>query len=180
MFPAERILRRSEEVGCSENSGLASRTAFRAAVPGTSRTAAIAIGRALGTAMLALQRTAFRASALMWLMLLVLRRPRRVGVLVPLRLAFGTAPLPSLPLALLNLAFRGAIGLPVPGGRANLEFVQLVPFLVSPIPVRNGKQFTNPTTHLVWLHIIHRVIMNHTSIAVQPDPDGITPIIASF
>lgn len=116
--------------------------------------------------MLPLQWTAFRTPAFLLKVLRVLR-PGDV-VLVSLRLAFGAMSLSALPLTLFHLPFQRAIGFPVPGSRANFEFVQLVPFLIGPVPLRNGKQFADPTTHIVWLHIIHTRIMDHTSVIVQP------------
>ncbi len=93
----------------------------------------------------------------------------RVAVLPPtllpmlplLRHSTGT----PVPLALLR-----SVIVAVSRSGPDLEFVQLVPFCVGSVAIRNREQFTNPTTHFNWLHFIHVVIMTHSSPLLQPFP----------
>lgn len=80
---------------------------------------------------------------------------------------FWPAPLSHLPLTFFRLAFLATIVVAIPRSRPDFEFVQLVPFRIGTITLRNGEQLANPTTHLDWLHIIHLNIMNHSATPVQ-------------
>ena len=56
---------------------------------------------------------------------------------------------------------------PVSGSRADLQFIEFVPFSVGTITLRNGKKFANPATRIDGLRIIHADIMNHSVPVVQ-------------
>ena len=51
--------------------------------------------------------------------------------------------------------------------RTDFEFVQLVPFRIGTITIRNGKQFANPATNIKWLWIVHDGIMTQSGSCIQ-------------
>ena len=71
-------------------------------------------------------------------------------------------------LTLVRLPILRSVRLPVARGRADFEFVQLVPLFVGTIPFRDGVEFSNPATRINWLRIIHGDIMNYSRDFVQP------------
>ena len=70
-------------------------------------------------------------------------------------------------LTLLLLSIGLAIRNPISRSRANFEFIQLVPLLISAIPLGDGIQFSDPATQIIRLRIIHGVIMNHSCQMIQ-------------
>ena len=100
---------------------------------------------------------------------------RSIIVLVPLLFIIVTIRatslrliLPHRTLAFICLPILGTIVVPVSRSRTYLEFVQLVPFSIGTIPLRNGEQFANPTAHIDWLQIIHVAIMDYRRLLIQP------------
>jgi hypothetical protein len=63
--------------------------------------------------------------------------------------------------------FKRPVRLPVSRRRSDFEFVQLVPLFIGAIPLRDRRQFANPTTRIDWLWIIHGDIMTHTAVLIQ-------------
>ena len=111
----------------------------------------------LGTPVLPLEHAPFRPS--------VGLRPDNVAVLVALRLVvpFGASSLPhDGALAPVGLTILSPIVIAISRSCPDLELVQLVPFRIGTIALRDGEEFANPATHIDWLHIIHLNIMNHS------------------
>ena len=84
--------------------------------------------------------------------------------LIPIR----AAALHLRTLALIRLPILRSVRFPVARGRADFEFVQLVPLFVGTIPFRDGVEFSNPATRINWLRIIHADIMNYSRDFIQP------------
>lgn len=100
--------------------------------------------------------------------------PKNVAVLVAL-LRLVVIPIgwpPSLPersalTPVVALAILRAVIIAISRSRPDFEFIQLVPFRVGPIALRNGKKLANPATHIDWLHFIHLDIKSHNSPPIQ-------------
>lgn len=95
------------------------------------------------------------------------RLPKNVAVLVALRLVIPFGP-PSLPerralTPVVALAILRPIVIAVSRSRPDFEFVQLVPFRIGPVALRDGKELANAATHIDWLHFIHLDIKPHNS-----------------
>ena len=80
----------------------------------------------------------------------------------------GATALHRRTLALVRLPILRPVRFPVARGRADFEFVQLVPLFVGTIPLRDGVEFSNPSTRINWLRIIHGAIMNYSRDFIQP------------
>jgi hypothetical protein len=94
--------------------------------------------------------------------------PENIAVLVALRLVIPFGP-PSLPerstlTPVVTLAILRSVVIAIPRSCPDFEFVQLVPFRVGSIALRNGKDLANATTHIDWLHFIHLNIKPHNSL----------------
>lgn len=117
--------------------------------------------RALGPPMLPLWRTAI-GSRFLRSRIRTRIGPRPVVVLRSL-VSLGTADLPGRIRPLLDLPVR----LPVSGRCSDFEFVQLVPLFIGAIPLRDCREFANPTTRINRFWIIHADIMDHSAVLIQ-------------
>lgn len=70
--------------------------------------------------------------------------------------------------SLVERTVHRSVRLPVSRRCPDFEFVQLIPLFIGAIPFRDGIEFTNPSTRINWLRIIHGDIMNHSRDILQP------------
>ena len=97
-------------------------------------------------------------------------RPNNVAVLVALRLVvpFGASSLPhDGALAPVGLTILSPIVIAISRSCPDLELVQLVPFRIGTIALRDGEEFANPATRINRLWIVHTRIMNYTTRVIQ-------------